>query len=228
MTRLGKPLTYFIAISLVVGSASLPVRAQQDPNSGKDFDPVTRALSNKNPSIPDPSQAQAPAQPAPLTPEQQAELDQQKQLADIAAKKQAAKEKAATAEKARKEKEAAAKAAEEQKKASLKAAREARLAQFKQNREELAALLKEQRDAQKAYQEARKNATGDAVTQLEADYRKAEKDREAKIRELRHPKFKPLNDYLGNKTGNSTGNSTINTALPGTVTSGSGPTVTQH
>ena len=66
----------------------------------------------------------------------------------------------------------------------------------------------------------RRDATG-STTQIDSDYRKAEKDREAKIKDLRHPKYKPLKDYMKDSTNGTT-------ALPGTVTSGTGPSVTTH
>ena len=187
-----------------------------------DFDPVTRALSDKNPPPADPN-----AKPAAiaLTPEQQAEADRQKRLADIAQKREEAKKKAIEAQKVQKEKQAAAKAAEQQKMAAMKAARDARTEQMKQNRADLQALLAEQREARKAYQQARQGSTGDAVHKIEEDYNKAEADRVAKIRELRHPKFKPA--YKPG-TGNTTSQTGGTTALPGSVTSGTGSNVTVH
>ena len=181
--------------------------------------PVTRALSDKNPTIPAEVQAGNP----PLTAAQQAEAARQKQIADIQAKKAEARKKYQDAEKARKDREDAAKSAEQQRIATLKVAREARVAEMKQDREQLAALKQEEITARKAYQDAKKNATGDSVRQIETDYQKAEKDRQAKIKELRHPKYKPLKAY---ESGQGSPNGT--TALPGTVTSGSGATVTQH
>ncbi len=215
--KLRQALAFPLVLSFMAASCGT-VFAQQAGTNGPDFDPVTRALSSKNPTLPDPNNPGATQ--APLTPEQQAIAAQQAQMAEIQAKREEARKKREAEEQARKAKEEADKQAEAQRMAALKAAREAKDAETKHNREELTALLEEEKTARKAYEDSKQSATGDSVKQVEDDYNKAEKDRQAKIKELRHPKYKPLKDYMPGANGT--------TALPGTVTSGSGPTVTQH
>ena len=181
----------FLVASLLAGTivAPGPVRAQTAPNGGPDFDPVTRAFSDKNPP---PGTAATAAQPQ-LTPEQQAALAEQQRQAKIQQMREDAKKKREAADKARKEKEEIARKAEEDHMAALKAKREERLEQMKSNRQQLKALLEEQKEARKAYEQSKQSATG-STSQIDDDYHKAEKDREDKIRELRHPKYKPIDD----------------------------------
>jgi hypothetical protein len=196
-----------------------------------DFDPATRMFSSKNPPL---GSQTTPVVPV-VTPEQQAEIDRQKQLAEIEQKRQEAKQKADAAKAAQKAREQAAKAAEEKRMAALKQMREDRMKEMKENREELAKLLQEEKDARKAYQDAKKSSTGLGGTQsLDDDYRKAEKDRQKKIQELRHPKYKPIKlPAEGSTTGSSSGvagtpAAGTSTALPGTTTTGMGPGAMTH
>jgi membrane protein involved in colicin uptake len=207
-----------IVLSVVV---AYPGSVFAQSSMGPTFDPVTSALAGRDPPVLGPNAPSGPGITV-LTPEQQAEADRQKQLQEIQAKKEEAHKKQQAEEAARKAKEEAEKQAEVQRMAALKAAREAKDAETKHNREELTALLAEEKTARKSYEQAKQGATGDAVNQIETDYKKAEKDRQEKIKELRHPKYKPLKDYM--PAGSSTGT----TALPGSVSSGSGATVTQH
>ncbi len=220
-----KAASRLVASALVLAGTTLwlanAAYAQQVNGQGNDFDPVTRALSDKNP--PAPAANGQPAAPQ-LTPEQQAELDRQKQLAEIQQKKEEAKKKADALRAAQKAKQDAAKEADMKRMAALKQIREDRMKEMKENHEQLEALLAEEKTARKAYQDSKKNSTGDQ-SQVDSDYRKAEKDRQKKIQELRHPKYKPMKLPSTTTTATTPASST---ALPGTTTSGTGPTATTH